>query len=312
MSIKIVGIGSYLPEKVLTNFEISENLPTSDSWIKETLGISERRISETNVFSSDLAVKSSLIAIKDAGLDVNDIDFIIMATSSPDRISPSTACLLQEKIGAFNAACVDINAVCPGFLYGLQIAKGLLSINQYKNILLVASETYSKITDWEKRDCVFFGDGSGAVVLQKDDEGYCEIDLYADGRGKEAFTVHHGKKFSMIGNEIYNGGITKLPDSIIKLLNRTGIDKDEIDHIIPHQPSIKILQKTAEILEVDFNKFALSMDVFANTAGASIPITLDKIYREGKIKNNQLLLLTTIGSGWVWGSGLIKWINKIK
>jgi len=307
MSIKIIGLGSYVPERVLTNDEISKIVPTSDQWIKETLGISERRISNENELSSDLAVKSSLNAIKDAGLEISDIDFIIMATSSPDRISPSTACLLQEKIGAFNAACVDVNAVCPGFLYGLQIAKGLLSINQYKNILLVASETYSKITDWDRRDCVFFGDGSGAVVLQKDDEGYCEIDLYADGRGKEAFTVHHGEKFSMIGKEIYNGGITKLPDSIIKLLNRTGIDKDEIDHIIPHQPSIKILQKTAEILEVDFSKFALSMDVFANTAGASIPITLDLLYKKNKLNYNELLLLTTIGSGWVWGSGIIKW-----
>lgn len=309
MSLKIIGIGSYVPEHILTNHEISKSVSTSDEWVKNTLGITERRISKDNEFSSDLAVNSSLSAIKDAGLSVEDIDFIIMATSSPDRISPSTACLLQEKIGAFNAACVDVNAVCPGFLYGLQIAKGLLSLNQYKNILLVASETYSKITDWDRRDCVFFGDGSGAVVLQKDESNYCEIDLYADGRGKEAFTVHHGQKFSMIGKEIYNGGITKLPDSILKLLKRTGIDKNQIDHVVPHQPSIKILEKTAEILDIDFNKFALSMDRYANTAGASIPVTLDLLYKSGKLKNNQLVLLTTIGSGWVWGSGLIKWLK---
>jgi 3-oxoacyl-[acyl-carrier-protein] synthase-3 len=230
-----------------------------------------------------------------------------MATSSPDRISPSTACLLQEKIGAFNAACVDINAVCPGFLYGLQIAKGLLSIGQYKNILLVASETYSKLTDWSRRDCVFFGDGSGAVVLQRDETSYCEIDLYADGTGKEAFTVHHGDYFSMIGKEIYKGGTTKLPSSIQSLLERTGVDKNDITHVIPHQPSINILKKTAEILDVDFSKFATSMGEYANTAGASIPITLNKLYEQNKLKKNDLLLLTTIGSGWVWGSGLIKW-----
>lgn len=307
MSVKIVGVGSYLPERILTNTEISDKVQTSDEWIKEKLGISERRISDSNVYSSDLGVESSLLAIKDAGLDVNDIDFIIVATSSPDRISPSTACLLQEKIGAFNAACVDVNAVCPGFLYGLQIAKGLLSIGQYNNILLVATETYSKITDWNKRDCVFFGDGSGAVVLQKDEDGFCEIDLYADGRGKESFTVHHGQKFSMIGKDVYEAGVTKLPESINKLLKRTNIDKSNISHVIPHQPSIRILKQTSEILGIDFDKFAISMDVYANTAGASIPITLDKIYKEGKIKNNQLLLFTTIGSGWVWGSGLIKW-----
>lgn len=310
MSIKIAGIGSYVPEKILTNKEISTFVETSDEWIKEKLGISERRISDDNQLSSDLAVYSSLMAIEDANLKVSDIDFIIMATSSPDRISPSTACLLQEKIGALNAACVDINAVCPGFLYGLQIAKGLLSIGQYKNILLVASETYSKITDWSKRDCVFFGDGSGAVVLQSDNKNYCEIDLYADGRGKEAFTVHHGKKFSMIGKQIYEGGVTKLPESITKLLERTGVDKNKINHIIPHQPSIKILEKTAEILGIDFNKFALTMDVYANTAGASIPITLHKLYKEKKLNNGDLLLLTTIGSGWVWGSGLLKWSKE--
>ena len=307
MSIKIVGIGSYLPNSVLTNNEIAKNVPTSDEWVKSTLGISERRVSEETELSSDLAVHSSLNAIKNAGLNVGDIDFIIMATSTPDRISPSTACLLQEKIGAFNAACVDINAVCPGFLYGLQIAKGLLSINQYKNILLVASETYSKITDWDRRDCVFFGDGSGAVVLQRDIENYCEIDLYADGRGKEAFTVKHGKKFSMIGKDVYTAGTTKLPQSVIDLLNRTGVDKSQISYVIPHQPSIKILEKTAEILDFDFSKFGLTMDKYANTAGASIPITMDDMYKNNKLNTGDLLLLTTIGSGWVWGSGLIKW-----
>lgn len=307
MSIKIIGIGSYIPEKVLTNTEISKFVDTTDEWIKEKLGILERRVSKKNELSSDLAVHSSLKAIKDAELEVDDIDFIIMATSTPDRISPSTACLLQEKIGAFNSPCIDINAVCPGFLYGLQIAKGLLLIGQYRNILLVASETYSKITDWEKRDCVFFGDGSGAVVLQSDSKNYCEIDLYADGRGKDAFTVHHGKTFSMRGREVYESGITKLPSSIIQLLKRTSINKTDIAHIVPHQPSVNILKKTAELLGIDFSKFALTMDRYANTAGASIPITLDDLYKKNKLVKGDLLLLTTLGSGWVWGSGLIKW-----
>lgn len=310
MCIKIVGIGSYVPERILTNDEICLFVDTSDKWISETLGISERRTSGLNEFSSDLGVKSSLIAINDANLDVLDIDFIIMVTSTPDRISPSTACILQEKIGAKNAACVDINAVCSGFLYGLQLAKGLILTNQYKNILLVASETYSKITDWSKRDCVFFGDGSGSVVIQKDIENFCEIDLYSDGSGKDSFTVHHGQKFIMNGNEVYNNGITKLPDSVNKLLKRTEVDKNEITHIVPHQPSIRILKKTSEILGIDFSKFVTSMDKYANTAGASIPITLDKLYKSGKLNYDDLLLFTAIGSGWVWGSGLIKWKKK--
>lgn len=310
MSIKIIGLGSYLPSAVLTNNEISKKIPTSDEWIIQNLGIHERRIAEENEFSSDLAKKSSILAIKDANINPEDIDFIIFVTSTPDRISPSTACILQEKIGAFKAACVDINAVCCGFLYGLQIAKGLLAINQYKTILLVSSETYSKITDWNKRDCVFFGDGSGAVVLKSDQQNLCEIDLYSDGTGKDIFTVHHGKKFLMNGSEVYNNATSKLPESIVNLLKRLNIDKNNINHIIPHQAGIRILKKTAEILNINFSKFYLSMDRYANTAGASIPVTLDKVYKENKLNKNDIILFTSIGSGWVWGSALIKWTKS--
>ena len=310
MSIKIVGIGSYLPEKVLTNEEISLFVDTTDEWILKNLGIRERRISKMDELTSDLAYNASINALNNANLTVNDIDFIIVCTSSPDRISPSTACILQEKLGVINTPCIDINAVCSGFIYGLQISKGLLHSGLYNRILLVASETYSKITDWTKRDCVFFGDGSGAVVIESDCCNMCEIDLYADGRGKESFTVPIGGTFSMIGKDVYENGITKLPQSIIDLLKRTNINKDDITHIIPHQPSINILKKTSKILDIDFSKFATSMGEFANTAGASIPITLSKIYNEGRLKKGDLLLLTSIGSGWVWGSGLIKWTKE--
>ena len=302
---KIVGLGSYVPEIVIPNETFEVKVDTPKNWIYDKLGIKERRVVNVSQFSSDLAVHSSLNAIKDAGLTVEDIDFTIFCTSTPDKLSPSTACILQDKIKLINSACVDINAVCCGFLYGLQMAKGLLSLNQYKNILVVASETYSHITDYQHRDCVFFGDGSGAVVVQKDNSNLCEIQLYSNGSGKEGFSCEIGGKYKMNGKEVYKNGIEKLPQSIIKLLNDLHIYK--VDHVVPHQPSVKILQETARILNLNFNIFGLTMDKYANTAGASIPITMDDMYKKGKFKKGDNLLLTAIGSGWVWGSGIISW-----
>lgn len=303
---KIIGVGSYLPENILTNIQIQENVNTTDIWIQENLGIIERRISKLDEFSSDLALKSTLNALNDANMTINDVDFIILCTSSPDRISPSTSCILQKKLNLKNVPCVDINAVCSGFIYGLQLANGLLKTKQYKNILLVASETYSKLTDWTKRDCVFFGDGSGAVLLQ-DDNNLFEIDLYSDGDGYESFTVPIGGKFKMKGKEVNDNALLKIPQSINKLLNRLSINKNEIDFVIPHQPNLNLLKKISEVIDVDFNKFGITVNKFGNTAGASIPITLDYIYKQGKIKKNDLILFTAIGSGWTWGSGIISW-----
>lgn len=302
---KIVGIGSFVPETVIPNEAFQLMVGTSKEWIYDNLGINERRIVTDNQFSSDLAVESSLKAISDANLSVNDIDFTIFCTSTPDKLSPSTSCILQDKIKLKNSACIDINAVCCGFLYGLQMAKGLLSLNQYKNILVVASDTFSRITNYNHRDCVFFGDGSGAVVVQKDDTNLCEIQLYSDGSGKEGFSCDIGGKYKMNGKEVYKNGIQKLPKSITKLLNDLHIYK--VDHVIPHQPSINILKETSKILNLDFNIFGLTMDKYANTAGASIPITMDEMYKNKKFKKGDNLLLTAIGSGWVWGSGIIGW-----
>jgi len=308
MNMKIIGIGSHVPNNIVTNKELESVVDTNDKWIQEKLGIKERRISSTTTRSSDLAFFSSMNAINDSGLEINDIDFVILCTSSPDKLSPSTACILQDKLKMVNnAPCLDINAVCSGFIYGLEIAKGLLSLPNYKNILLVASETYSNITDWWDRTSIFFGDGSGAVILQKDDNNFCEIDLYGDGEGKEHFTTPIGGTFKMNGKEVYKNGITKLPESILSLLERTKIKKEDINHVIPHQPSINILKETAKIIDVPFEKFGITMDKYANTAGASIPITMDDMYKNNKFKKGDLLLLTAIGSGWVWGSGVIKW-----
>lgn len=317
----IRGIGSFLPENIVTNEQIEKTIETSSTWIEQKLGIKERRVAGSGTSSSDLGAKASIRAIQDAGLTVSDIDLILCVTSTPDRLSPSTACLIQEKIGAFNSAAFDLNAVCSGFIYGLEVSNSLLKTKKYSNILLVACETYSKITDWSARNCVFFGDGAGAVILQ-DAESIFDCIIRADGRGKENFTVRGGGSFlpashqtvddkehffKMNGREVYKTGIKVLPESILELLSRNCIDISEINHLVPHQPSINILKETARIINFNFEKVAKTMHIYANTAGASIPVTLDHLNKNGKLNFDDMLLFAAVGSGWTWGSAIIQW-----
>ena len=305
-NVGIIGIGSYVPPRVVTNEDIdASGIGTNAEWTKEKLGIEERHIATLEV-SSDLAYEASLRAIKDAGLIRADIDLIILATSSPDRISPSTACIMAERLDV-KCPAFDINAVCSGFVYGLQLASNLIANGQYKNILLVAAETYSHITDWNDRNCVFFGDGAGAVVVSEVNGGWISTDIFSDGKGKENFTCYHGEKFQMNGKAVYEFGTTILPKTIKDSLLKIGMSPENISWIIPHQPSIHILKKTAEILNIPVNRVMLNMHNFANTAGASIPMALDALYRKNSLKNNDILVMPAVGSGWTWGVAIIKY-----
>jgi len=305
-NVGIIGIGSYVPNNIVTNEDIdSTGIGTNSNWTKEKLGIERRNISIVEN-TSDLGYHASINAIQDAKIDIKDIDLIIFVTSSPDRISPSTACIMAEKL-QLKCPAFDVNAVCTGFVYGIELATSLINSNKYKNILLVASETYSKITDWEDRNCVFFGDGAGAVVLSTVEDGWISTNVFSDGTGKEHFTCHHGEKFHMNGQAVYEFGTTKLPTTILNSLNENDLTVDDISWIVPHQPSIRILEKTAEVLDIPVDKVVLNMTNNANTAGASIPMALDKIYKENKIKNNDILVLPAVGSGWTWGVAIIKY-----
>lgn len=307
-NIGIIGIGSYTPNKVITNKYIdSLNVGTNSEWTKENLGIEERRVVE-NEFPSDLAYFAAINAISDAGIDKEDIDLIIVATSSPDRISPSTAIIMTKKLGIKKPA-FDINAVCTGFVYGLQLASSLINTKQYKNILLIGADAYSRITDWTKRDCVFFGDGAGAVIISEVNNGWISTDLYGDASGQEAFTCHHSGTFQMDGKSVYDFGTKVLPKTIKKSIEDLGLSKDEIDWIIPHQPGHKVLLKTAEILNFPIEKIVFNMRNFANTAGASIPMALDFLYKQNKIKNGDILVMPAIGSGWTYGVSILKYIK---
>jgi 3-oxoacyl-[acyl-carrier-protein] synthase-3 len=307
-NVGVKGIGSYVPPHILTNENIDVfGIGTNAKWTEEKLGIRERHVVK-NENTSDLAYEAALKAIDDSDLTTDDIDLIILATSSPDRMSPSTACIMAERLGV-DCPAFDINAVCSGFIYGMQLATNLITTGQHRNILLIGAETYSKITNWRDRNCVFFGDGAGAVIVGEVNGGWISTDIFSDPTGKENFTCPIGGKFRMNGKAVYDFGTKVLPDTIMVSLDNLGLSTQDISWIIPHQPSINVLKKTAEILNIPLDKVVLNMHYFANTAGASIPMALDAIYCRGGLKNNDILVMPAVGSGWTWGVSILKYIK---
>lgn len=324
-NVKIIGTGSFVPEIIYTNEYLETILPTSAKWIYDNLGINERRIAGKNEATSDLAWKAGERAINDAGLTKEDIDLIIVATATPDRLAPSTACIVQDKLQAYNAVAFDIAAVCSGFLFGMSVASQYIASGVYDNVLVIGADTFSKITDWTRRDAVFFGDGAGAAVISHSNVngGFLAYRLYSDGRGKFNFTIPAGGSenptcaetvsnklhyFQMNGKAVYDTGTIVLPSAINQVLEDTGLSINDIDFMIAHQPSIKILQKTAEVIGLPFEKVMTNMDKYANTSGGTIPILLDEVNRAGKIKKGNVILFAAVGSGWTYGASIIKWL----
>lgn len=323
-NVKIIGTGLYTPSTVYTNKYLESIIPTSDKWIQENLGIKERRIAAKDESTSDLAAKAAVNAITNSGLTQNDIDLIIVATATPDRLAPSTAAIVQDKIMAYNAVAFDISAVCSGFLYAMSVASQFIAAGVYDNVLVIGADTFSRITDWTRRDAVFFGDGAGAAVMSHGNinEGFLAFRLYTDGRGKWNYTIPAGGSeqpatietvskglhyFQMNGRAVYETGTIVLPKAINQVLKDTGLSIDDIDYMIPHQPSIRILQKTAEIIGLPWNKVLTNMDKYANTSGGTIPILLDEINKSGKLKKGDILLFAAVGSGWTYGASILKW-----
>jgi len=323
---RILGTGSYLPEKIYTNEFLSTKIDTTPQWIFENLGIRERHIAASNEATSDLAYKAGERAIANSGLSKDDIQLIIVATATPDRLAPSTACFVQHKLQAYNSVAFDISAVCSGFLYGMSVATQYIASGVYNNVLVIGADTFSRITDWNRRDAVFFGDGAGAAVLScaaENDHGFIAFRLYSDGRGWENFTVPAGGSqlpasidtiakglhyFKMNGRAVYETATTVLPKAIREVLGDAGLRVDEIDYMIPHQPSIRILQKTAELIGLPFEKVMTNMDKYANTSGGTIPILLDEVNRSGKLIKGKNILFAAVGSGWTYGAAVVKWV----
>lgn len=322
--VKIIGTGSYTPETVYSNKYMESIVDTKAKWIEEKLGIKERHIAATDQSTSDLAVNAAKKAIENAKLTKDDIDLIIVATATPDRLAPSTATIVQDKIQAYNAVAFDIAAVCSGFLYAMSVASQYIASGVYDNVLVIGADTFSRITDWSSRDSVFFGDGAGAAVLThgNGDEGFIAFRLYTDGRGRNNFTVPAGGSehpateetikegmhyFQMNGRAVYDVAIEVLPMAINQVLSDTNLSISDIDLMIPHQPSIAILQKTAEIIGLPFEKVMTNMSKYANTSGGTIPILLDETNRAGKLKKGTTILFAAVGSGWTYGASIMKW-----
>jgi 3-oxoacyl-[acyl-carrier-protein] synthase-3 len=310
-NVGILGTGSCLPSKILTNQDIEKNVNTTHDWINTKLGINERRVVE-NELPSDMGYNAALFALESANLTINDIDLIIVATSSPEQISPSTACIIHNKFNIKkNIPAFDINAVCSGFVYAINLVSPLISFGVYKNVLIIATEAYSKITNWDDQHCVFFGDGAGAIVIGTSTDGWisCESNANGNGTGMTGFKLPIGGPFVMKGKEVWNQAIKVLPQSIKNILKISNTNINDVDLIIPHQPSINILKIIANELGIPMSKVKTVMDKYANIAGASIPIALDDAVKNNEIKKGDTIVLTAVGSGWTWGSTILKWVK---
>lgn len=314
MNVIIKGTGMAVPKKIIPN-SYFEKVGSSDKWIFENLGIKERRIVE-NENCSDLAAIASLEAIKNANINPSDIDLIIVATTTPDKQAPSCASYVQDKINAKSAAAFDLGVVCTGAIYALSIGYQFVKSNTYQNVLVIGADTFSKITDWSRRDSVFFGDGAGAIILSstEEDRGFIDFNMFSDGSFAEIFTVEKNtldndnqrNVFFMDGKGIYNGATTFVPKAINAILEKNNFSIDQMDLLIPHQPSIRILKSIATQIGMPFDKVITNMDKYANTSAATIPIALHETIVSGRFEKANYVLFAAVGSGMAWGSAIYK------
>lgn len=320
---RIAGTGSFLPEKVLSNHDLEKMVETSDQWIQERTGIKKRHIAETGQTTCDLAEQAAIRALKAAGKTAEDLDLIVVATTTSDKIFPSTACLLQQRLGNHGCAAFDIQAVCTGFVYATGVADKFIKTGAARTALVVGAETLSRITDWTDRGtCILFGDGAGAIVLEASEEpGILSTHLHADGAYEELLHVPGGisKGFEMEadgidphfmqmkGNEVFKMAVNTLGRIVDETLAANGMKKSDIDWLVPHQANIRIIKATARKLSMDMDNVVVTVDEHGNTSAASVPLALDTAVRDGRIKRGETLLLEAFGGGFTWGSILINY-----
>jgi 3-oxoacyl-[acyl-carrier-protein] synthase-3 len=327
---KIIGCGSYLPERVVTNAELSAKLDTTDEWITTRTGIRQRHLAADGELTSDLALKAAERALENANIPASEVDMVVLATTTPDNTFPATATKVQDKLGMVNGAAFDIQAVCSGFIYGMAIADNFIKTSQCKAVMLIGAETFSRILDWEDRStCVLFGDGAGAVVLRAGEAepevnvgesghnrgtGILSTHLHSDGSTNELLYVDGGPSSTqtvghvrMNGREVFRHAVTNLASIVGEALEANGLASEDIDWLVPHQANKRILDSTAKKLGLAKEKIVITVDRHANTSAASIPLALDEAVRDGRIKKGDLVLMEAMGGGLTWGAGLVRW-----
>ncbi len=317
---RITGTGSYLPDNVMTNKDMEKLVDTSDEWIRERTGIEQRHIAVEGQTTVDLAEQASLRAIEAAGIQPHDIDLIVFATSTPDKIFPSSACILQARLGIHGCPAFDIQAVCSGFVYALSVADKFIKTHSSKKTLVVGAELFSRILDWNDRGtCVLFGDGAGAVVLEaSEDTGILSTHIHADGQYENLLHVPCGigDRFDQVraglghvhmkGNEVFKIAVNTLGKIVDETLEANQMEKSDIDWLVPHQANLRIISATARKLSMSMDQVVITVNKHGNTSAASIPLALDVAVRDGRIKSNDVILLEAFGGGFTWGSALIR------
>lgn len=324
-TVSIIGTGSYVPEKVLSNAELEKMVETSDEWIVSRTGIKERRMAGEGEATSDLAAKAAQAAMQDAGITAEEIDLIIVATVTPDMFFPSTACFVQQKIGAKHAACFDVSAACAGFLYALEIAQQFITSHTYDTILVIGAEKLSSIVDWTDRNtCVLFGDGAGAAVLRHRGGSHGVISTYmaSDGGLSDILYIPGGGSrhpidktnadqrlncIKMNGKETYKHAVTSMLDAANRALADANLKASDLACIIPHQANLRIIEAIADRMQVPLERFMVNLDRFGNTSAAAVAIALDEANRTGRMKEGDYILLVVFGGGLTWASSVIQW-----
>ena len=315
---RIIGTGGYLPEKVLTNLDLEKMVDTSDQWITERTGIKKRHIAVDGQTTVDLAEQAARLAMEAAGVAPGDIDLIVFATTTPDRVFPSNACLLQQRLDIHGCPAFDIQAVCTGFVYALGVADKFIRSGSHRCALVIGAETLSRIVDWTDRStCVLFGDGAGAVVLGASDEpGILSTHLHADGRYKDLLSTSGGVsaglddgnvKITMQGNEVFKMAVNTLGRIVDDTLAANNLKKSDVDWLVPHQANIRIIAATAKKLKMSMDQVVTTVQEHGNTSAASVPLALDTAVRDGRIQRGDTILLEAFGGGFTWGSALLKY-----
>lgn len=323
--VSIIGTGSYVPERILTNHDLEKMVETSDEWIRSRTGIVERRIAADDEYTSDMAAQAALKALENAEVSPEEIDLIIVATVSPDMMFPATACWVQTKIGADNAACFDVSAACSGFLYAIEIAQQFIASHTYETILVIGADKLSSLVNWNDRNtAVLFGDGAGAAILRSRENSHGIITTYMGSAGKYSDILfmpgggckcpitkdnvdQHLNTIHMTGKDVYKQAVNSMCLAATKALEQSGLNVSDIACIIPHQANYRIIEGIASRLEVPMEKFYLNLDKYGNTSAAAVAIALDEANREGRIKKGDYILMVVFGGGLTWASSVVQW-----